>query len=304
MLEAAAQKLPSAIADFVNGYSIEITRRGYEKNPSLLATLPQGTQVFLPFLPGSQFEDLIPFAEAVSKAGLIPVPHIAARRLESKSQLTGVLSELTERGGVRQVLCIAGDPDVAAGPFSSSMDILETGLLETNGISQIFLAGHPEGNPAIADTEIWNALRWKNAYAAQSTASCALVTQFSLDPKSLIEWETALIDNGNQLPVRLGVPGPTKLMTLIKYAQACGIGASARMLMKYGSNVTKLAASRAPDPIVKALADHKAAKPQSLFQGLHVYTFGGAAGAIDWLEAVRHDHFRMNAKGDGFEVLV
>ena len=303
MLKTLTKDPKDIIADFVNGYSIELTRRGYEKNPAILSALPQGTRVFLPFLPGARFEDVVPFAKAVRAAGLEPVPHLAARRIESREQFVDVLGALRDEAHISHALCIAGDPDETAGPFKSSMELLETGLLEPAGLKTLFLAGHPEGNPAITPSEIWDAVAWKNEYNRHSTANLSLVTQFSLDPRAILEWERALSDHGNELPVFVGVPGPTKLSTLIKYAQACGIGASARMLMKYGANITKLAASRAPDAIVAQLAEHIHMAGASQIAGLHVYTFGGAAGAIDWLEAVKRAEIKINRKKDGFDVM-
>ncbi len=55
-----------------------------------------------------------------------------------------------------------------------------------------------------------------------------VVTQFGFDANGMIRWVKKLRDLGIEAPVRIGMAGPTNLTTLLKYAQRCGVKASAR----------------------------------------------------------------------------
>ena len=52
----------------------------------------------------------------------------------------------------------------------------------------------------------------------------------------------------------VGVPGPATIKTLVRYAQMCGVGQSARFIRKQALNVSKLLTVNAPDAFVGDLA--------------------------------------------------
>ncbi|MFP3921466.1 MAG: methylenetetrahydrofolate reductase [Dichotomicrobium sp.] len=266
--------------------SIEVIPQTANKIASFGDLLLPGTRVFIPFLPKARFSDCIPLAARLQSEGMQPVPHIAARRLRSRSELTDTLDELRERVGVKQVLVIAGDPEEPVGPFSDSMAVLETGVLEERGISTIFVGGQPEGIPGIPGEAVSKALDWKYAYAKQSPARFRLVTQFVLDADNLMTWRRNLAERGIDLPLHVGVAGPTSLKTLMKFAGITGAKASFRAMRKYGVKLTRLSDTAAPDDLVYRLASETAGAE---IHGLHVYTFGGFARAVEWLSSWRAD---------------
>jgi hypothetical protein len=61
------------------------------------------------------------------------------------------------------------------------------------------------------------------------------------------------------MPVHLGVAGPAKLQTLIKFAIACGVGTSLGVLQKRAKDVTKLLLPFEPTDLLADLAARKAA---------------------------------------------
>ncbi|MCY4571904.1 MAG: methylenetetrahydrofolate reductase, partial [Gemmatimonadetes bacterium] len=91
---------------------------------------------------------------------------------------------------------------------------------------------------------------------------------------------------GCTLPIRIGVPGPVALRTLIGYAVRCGVGASARALRRR-PGVARLAGRWSPTPIALALARHLAANEDALAVDIHLLTFGGLADAAEWLDGLR-----------------
>jgi len=264
--------------------SIEIIPSTAHKITDFRELMPLGARVFVPFLPRAEFADCIPLSARLRSEGMEPVPHIAARRLRSREELTDTLAALREQVRVRQALVIAGDPEEPAGPFQDSTAVLETGLLEEYGIETIFIGGQPEGIPGVSGEAVSDALDWKYAYARQSAANFRLVTQFVLDPDNLMSWRRDLAERGIDLPLHVGVAGPTSLKTLMKFAGLTGAKASFRAMRKYGVKLTRLSDTAVPDDLIYQLASEAEGAP---VHGIHVYTFGGFNSAVDWLNAWR-----------------
>ena len=67
-----------------------------------------------------------------------------------------------------------------------------------------------------------------------------------------------------------------------KYALHCGIGNSIRALGTRVDAVANLLARRTPDAIVRELATAQRRDPGLGIEGIHIFTFGGVAGAASW----------------------
>jgi len=301
-------ELHDSIARLVQGYSIEVLPKTARKVRSFANFLPEGTRVFIPFLPGARFKDCVPLATRLRQEGMEPVPHIAARRLKSRAELTETISRLRGEAGVTQMLVIAGDPKTAEGPFQDSLDVLETSELEKSGIETIFVGGQPEGIPDISTDKVEAALLRKLDHARTSSASMHLVTQFTLDIQALVAWRNRLAELGNTLPLHLGIAGPTSLTTLLKFAALTGASASLRAMRRYGAKLTQLASEAAPDTVIAHLAAGVSQTEEAetvrggAIAGLHVYTFGGFVHSAEWMNAVRRGAFDLKPEGAGFSV--
>jgi methylenetetrahydrofolate reductase (NADPH) len=252
--------------------------------PDLADLFPAGTRVYLADVGGTPVAATVEASRRLAHAGYRPVPHLAARRIEDRGELAHRLERLVEDGFVEDVLVIAGGVARPAGPFASSMDLLAAGLLEAHGIREIGVAGHPEGSPDIAAAEVERALAWKNDYAARTGSSLRIVTQFSFDARAIAGWCDALDAAGNRLPVHLGIAGPAKVTTLVKYAAICGVGASLSFLKKQASKLSVLATSYSPEAFVAELERGPAVAGGTVAQ-LHVFPFGGLEKSGDWLRA-------------------
>src|SRR5207245_2183631 len=90
------------------------------------------------------------------------------------------------------------------------------------------------------------ALRMKSAWAERSGARMRIVTQFGFDADKFIAWADGLAALGLDLPVHLGVAGPAKITTLLKYAALCGVGNSLNFLKKRSVSLAALATSHSP----------------------------------------------------------
>ncbi|MBP7243556.1 MAG: methylenetetrahydrofolate reductase, partial [Amaricoccus sp.] len=94
-----------------------------------------------------------------------------------------------------------------------------------------------------------------------------------------------LREAGIALPVHVGVAGPAKLQTLIKFAMACGVGPSMRVLQRRAADLTKLVMPFEPTEVLAALAAEKAANPAFQVEAAHIFPLGGIAPAAGYATA-------------------
>jgi len=282
---------PNGLRGFAARASIEVTPKASAELAELAGLLAPATSVYVTALPGADLDDLVTAARRVREAGHEPVPHIPARAIAGRDGLDRLLGALAAEAGVVDVLVVGGSVKEQAGEYSSSIEILESGLLERHGIVRAGVAGHPEGTPDIPPESVRASLAAKNAFAAQSPIELRLVSQFALAAEPYVAWERQIRAEGNRLPVFAGIPGVTSPATLLKYGLACGIGPSLEILRKQTGGLLKLATTRLwrPDEVARGIAEAAAADPQSLIRGLHVFPFGGLRRSAEWLAEMRAD---------------
>jgi methylenetetrahydrofolate reductase (NADPH) len=243
--------------------------------------LPRGTAIYITALPGNAPDAVIAAAVRLRAVGLEPVPHIAARHYESGEVLDQTLARLTEEAGIRRVLAIGGDVDRPRGPFASSREVIETGLLERHGITHVGIAGYPEGHPRIAPMVLDQELALKIESLRASGLTPHIVTQFCFEAEPIAALIARCAARFPDVPVHVGLAGPAKLSTLLKYAVSCGIGNSLRALRRNAS-FGKLLTESDPEPILEALV--QAAPP---IAHLHLFPFGGIERTAEWISVLR-----------------
>lgn len=290
------------VQDFFADFSLETTPGAAKKIADYRDHIRQGENVYITFLPGSDFNDTVAVAARLRAEGFEPIPHIAARSVPNRDFLQQAVKRCVEEAGVERFLVIGGGVDTPLGDYDSSMQILETGIMDKYGVKSIGLAGHPEGSPDISDADIKAALALKNAFAERTDADCYLVTQFCFEAAPIIAWDQRLQAEGNRLPIHIGVPGLASLKSLIAHSKACGVGASMRFLTKQAKQVSKLLLVNTPDKLCVELATYKATNPNCGITGMHMYPLGGLKKTAQWSYAVRDGQFQMNADESGFTV--
>lgn len=281
---AAAPSATDAVPAFLSGWSIEVMPRTAEKVPDFRAVLPRGTRVYVAHIDGTEVADMVATARRLHAEGFAVMPHIPARSIPDRAALSDLVARYRGEAGVTEALILAGGRRDPAGAFASSMDLLETDVFADFG--RLHLAGHPEGNRDIdldgSDRLVMEALRWKRAFAERTGARVALATQFCFDAAPVIAWADRLAAEGIDLPVHIGIAGPAKLQTLIKFAIACGVGPSLSVLQKRAMDVTKLLLPYTPDQVVEDLAAHKARNPAFGIEQVHLFPMGGIGTAAAW----------------------
>ena len=276
----------AVMADFLRGFSIEVMPRTAAGIEDFRALLPAGTRVYIAHIEGTAIEDMVATARRLTDEGFAPMPHFPARIIADAAMLEDWVSRYAGEAGVRQGLILAGNPAEQRGTFHSSMQLLETGAFDRAGFTRLHVAGHPEGNrdidPDGSDANVMAALRWKQAFRDRTDAQMALATQFCFEAGPVIDWVNRLQAEGIDLPVHIGVAGPAKLQTLIKFAVACGVGPSLRVLQKRAMDVTKLMLPYEPTDFVAELAAYKAANPGFGIEQVHIFPLGGIKTASAW----------------------
>ncbi|QHO75139.1 hypothetical protein ACH79_23260 [Bradyrhizobium sp. CCBAU 051011] len=273
-----AALLPSA--------SVEISSRGHQL-AELRDYFAAGTDVTVTFLPGDNYHHNVETAAALRSAGYNPVPHIAAREMASREALDDFLARARGEAAVSRVLLIAGDVVAGKGPFKSTGDIRNSGLIEANGITSVSLAGHPEGHPYLELPDALNGLKGWREWGRRTGARVDIVTQFCFESTPILQWIAELDRAGIDLPVIVGLAGPATPATLTKFALRCGIGNSMRALRAQVGRFGRLLTDTGPDDVVRGLRSVPAAATASI-AGFHLFPFGGLRKAGVWLRDYEH----------------
>ena len=275
---------------FLKGYSIEVMPRTAEKVDDFKALLPAGTRVYIAHIEGTPIDDMVATARRLAADGFDVMPHFPARIIADKATLGDWIARYQGEAGVDQALLLAGGVKKPAGDFHSSMQLVESELFDKAGFKRLHFAGHPEGNrdidPDGSMKNVMQALEWKQEYYERSGLEMALATQFAFDAKPIIAWVETLAKAGITIPVHIGIAGPAKLQTLIRFAIACGVGPSLKVLQKRAMDVTKLLLPYQPNDVIAELAAHKAANPDFNIANVHFFPLGGIKTNANW--AIEH----------------
>ena len=265
--------------------NIEQRTQRFEAGGVKVALLPKGTRVYVAHIEGTPIEDMVATAKRIAGEGFDVMPHFPARIIKDKATLADWIARYQGEANVRQALLLAGGVTTPHGDYHSSMQLLESGQFD--GFDRLHVAGHPEGNKDIdkdgGDAVIMQALAWKQAFANTSDAKFAIATQFCFEADPVIAWANKLSDAGISMPIHIGIAGPAKLQTLIKFAIACGVGPSLRVLQKRAMDVTKLLLPYEPTEVAGELAAHKAATPGFNIEQVHFFPLGGIKTNAQWV---------------------
>ena len=282
--QSAPQTPTASLEALLTGYSIEVMPRTAEKVEDFRALLPKGTRVYIAHIDGTPFDEMLATAKRLSAEGYAPMPHFPARSIPDRATLADWIARYRGEAGVTEGLILAGGIAAPHGEFHSSMQLLETGLFD--GFERLHVAGHPEGNrdidPSGGEAEVMAALKWKQDFANRSDASFAMATQFAFEAGPVLDWCDRLAAHGITMPVHLGVAGPAKLQTLIKFAIACGVGASLSVLQKRAKDVTKLLLPFEPTEVLTDLASARAQGRGQAIECIHFFPLGGIKTNANW----------------------
>lgn len=265
-----------------DGFSLEMTAKDVDGLDQISGNLAKGTIVAVPFLPNESDKTRIRMAAALRNGGFVPMPHIAARRISTQANLEIFLDGLVSAAKIDRLLIIAGDCPSPEGPYQDSIAVIKSGILPGYGIRRVAISGYPEGNPKIPTSRLQGLMVEKVAALAEQGIDVEIATQFSFSAEPVLEWLAQIRAVGITAPVRLGIPGPANLKTLLRYAAMCGVAASASVLARYGLSLTQLMGNTGPDKLVSAFSTGYAPDRHGEVYA-HYYPFGGLKNLLSWL---------------------
>lgn len=283
--DAGTPALAACAADLVACGSLEMSPDRAADVQAVAALLPVGTKVYVNHLPRHALAGSLPTLNALRAAGLEPVPHVAARRVLSRPELRSFLERAVGEAGVTKVLLIGGDDPQARGPYQDATTVLREGVLGDCGVREVGLPGYPEGHPRIPAAVLAQALEDKLALAAGQGLGTYLVTQFSFAPARVVDYCARLARERSALPIYVGLAGPTEPRTLLRFAQRCGVSASLRALKDQGIAAVRLVTHTDPGEQLAAVARYCVGHTSCNVVGVHLFSFGGAARAAEWMRS-------------------
>tara|TARA_B110000240_G_scaffold125338_1_gene139616 strand:- start:526 stop:1200 length:675 start_codon:yes stop_codon:yes gene_type:complete len=206
------------------------------------------------------------------------------------SHVEDFLMNIRELTKSNDILVIGGGGN-QAGSIKSSLDILESGLLEKYDFYKVKVAGHPEGSPDIKDDILKKFLLAKQEIHNSKKLDLEIVTQFFFESDPFIKWDIFLDQIGVTLPVRVGFPGPATFKTLLNFGLMSGVGNSLNFLKKNSSKIGDLLVKTSNDKLLIELVTagelSKLGRPNSF----HCYPFGGFEKTCHWLTAIQNGDF-------------
>lgn len=290
----------AGIAAFAASASFETTHPTAADIDGLAARWSAGTAIYVSAVPSRPAAEQIDAAVRLRDRGFEPVPHLAARNFATADDLDRWLARMTGEAQVRRLLVIGGDRETPAGPFHHAVEAIDSGLLQGRGITEIGIAGYPDGHARISGIELERALADKVEAAEQTGLAVHFVTQFAFSAAPIIAWIRRLRDDGFEHPVRIGLAGPASLASLARFARICGVKSSVQGLARNAGLVKHVFGTAAPDELLRTLA-REAATGRLGEVAPHFYSFGGLAATARWAAAVAQGRIALE-RGDGFSV--
>jgi methylenetetrahydrofolate reductase (NADPH) len=282
---AASPDVTALAAEMVACGSLEMGADAPDDACRIAELLPAGTPVYVNHLPRHPLEHGLKALVALSELNLEPVPHMAARRIGSRAEVRSFLSRAVRLAGVRKALLIGGDVADPLGPYADAAALLGEDVFAEHGLAQVGFAGYPEGHPRIASGRLAAALDGKLALARAKGLEPYVVTQFCFAPNRITEYCAELARRAPGVAVYVGLAGPTTPVSLLRFAQRCGVGASLRALQAEGMRAVRLVTHVDPADQLMGLAQHLRSGGAGNVVGVHLYSFGGVARTAAWMNA-------------------
>ena len=277
-----------AIKKFLDGFSVEVTPKAASKIENFEDYIPSGTLVYIAHIEGTPIEEMVETAKKINDQGFCAMPHFPARIIKDKNVLEDWISRYKNEANVSNALLIAGGANKPYGQYDSSIQLIESELFDKADFNNLHIAGHPEGSKDIdpdgSTTNVDQALSWKNEFSKRTDANMAITTQFSFDASSVISWANNIKEAGIDIPVHIGIAGPAKLQTLLRYSIECGVGASIKIIQKRAKDLTKLLLPYKPTNIITELATYKANNPSFNIEKVHFFPLGGIKQVSDFVK--------------------
>ncbi|WP_194922980.1 methylenetetrahydrofolate reductase [Catenulispora pinisilvae] len=237
---------------------------------------PAAATVAITCSPRFGLDRTLQFCAVAADSGRRVVPHLAARMVTSRRELTEFVSRIQDLG-ITDLYVIGGDSEKPAGPYSEAGQVLEDLHEHGHALARLGVSCYPEGHPLIGDDQLWAALERKQQLATY------MVSQMCFDGVVVRDWLAQARQRGISLPLRAGVAGPVKLAKLAELSLRIGVGQSLRYLGKQHGMVGNVLRRRAydPSPFISVITGMPGV------EGLHFFSFNQVPEYVAWRDARR-----------------
>ena len=241
----------------------------------IVESVPTDIPVTVTASPSMGLDRTVELAESLTAQGYDVVPHLAARMVSGRSELTELVERLTA-AGVTNVFVPGGDAQTV-GDYPDALSMLEDLTAMGSPFKDVGVPGYPESHPTINDDLTIQSMWDKRKHATY------VVSNLTFDPGVIKDWVHRMRLRGITLPLLLGLPGPVDRSKLLGMATKIGVGDSTRFLSKQKGLMTRLVA---PGGFTGESFLTKCApsvgEPEAKVDGLHVYTFNQIAETEAW----------------------
>ena len=257
-------------------FSLETTGKGASELASVAELFAPHTPVNIAFLGNENHQQRIQAAATIKALGFEPTPIISSRRLHSKEDFYHYVRPVLQQSQVSRLMVVGGDPKQPQGPYRDAMALLSSDLLSDCDIHTVVIAGYPEGHPHISAEQLVESLAWKVNFLQQHGYRVEITTQLAFSVDTILEWVASVRSSGIQVPIRIGVPSPTRVQTLHYFAQQFGVEITADAMAKYGLDIANAPLVANTNALYQALTQRI---EQKGFTDLyfHLYTLDGLA---------------------------
>ena len=241
----------------------------------LLEHVPVERTLTVTASPGKGLEPTLSLTERLTGHGYAVIPHLAARMVRDKAELSEICDRLTGKG-ITGVFVPGGDADPPGG-YADALSMLEDLSALGSPFAHVGITGYPESHPTITDDLTIQSMWDKRRYATH------VVSNLTFDPAALTGWVRRMRARGISMPLLLGLPGPVDRAKLLSMAGKIGVGESTRFLVKHKGTFARLAAPggfTGEKFLQKCAAE--LAEPALGLEGLHVFTFNQVAETEKW----------------------
>jgi methylenetetrahydrofolate reductase (NADPH) len=245
------------------------------------AALPRGAEISVTASPGKGIEATVELAIELEATGLRPIPHLSARMIRDRAQLSALLRRLSD-AGIDRAFVVGGDAD-EPGEFLDGLSLLRAMQDLGQVPRELGCPCYPQGHPDIPDDVLAQALRDKAPLVQYMT------TQLCFDPSAIATFVADRRSEGIELPVKLGIPGVAEIPKLMSVSARIGVKDASKFVLRNYRFVGQLLRSGGiykPSRLMQDLAP-VIADPTARVVGLHLYTFNNVPATVAWRDELR-----------------
>jgi methylenetetrahydrofolate reductase (NADPH) len=243
---------------------------------AVVENVPRDVVLTVTASPAKGITTTLDVTERLLGQGYAVVPHLAARMISGKTELSEIVHRLQEMG-VTNVFCPAGDQDPPAGDYVGSLAMLEDLTAMGKPFAEVGITGYPESHPSIEDDITIQSMWDKRQHATY------VVSNLCFDADTITHWLKRMRKRGISQPVLIGLPGPVERAKLVSMAGKIGVGQSVKFLRSHVGTFARIAApgGYSPERFLEKLG-RSLTDPELGVGGLHFFTFNQVTETEAW----------------------